>query len=280
MLIDREPRLEWIALDTLTAGIQPRGIQEQGVRRLVESMQDNGFLPQFPIVVSAMESGYRLLAGHHRVEAARRVSCPRLPALIYQDLSSDEEWHLAVATNRAHEAATPPTFVDDAELVWKLIDTGKKQEVIAAIMGWKSQGLVSQYNSLRKIAPEGWQLIITTFQERDAPEALSTEITSITRAIPSQSPFSEGILREIISLTSHQQLELIKLLIKDPHAKSDFKRTAERYKARNDMKEEATHTLRALPPEMLARAIEEIDKGYMDKEWLAEKVPGERFQKL
>jgi hypothetical protein len=280
MLIEREPRLEWIAMETITTGIQPRSIQEHGVRRLLHSMQQDGFLPQFPLVVSATPEGYRLLAGHHRIEAARRMPCPMVPVLIYTDLTSDEEWHLAVSTNRAHEAVTLPTFIDEVELVWKLQATGKTLEVIAAIQGWKNFQKAGLYAMLKKILPEGWQLISRTFRSEDVAEG-KADLEEISRSheIP-RSPFNESILQDIVHLTSAQQLELIKLLVKDPHAKGEYKSKAERYRARNKLKEEAAHTLRALPPAVLAKALEEIEKGYLDKEWLQEHVPGQKFHRL
>jgi DNA methylase/ParB-like nuclease domain len=280
MIIEREPRLEWITLESITTGIQPRGIQEHGVRRLLKSMHDNGFLPQFPLVVSTMTDGYRLLAGHHRVEAARRIPCPLVPALIYTDLTSDEEWHLAVSTNRAHEAATLPTFIDDVELVWRLQTTGKTLEVIADIQGWKSFQIAGYYAQLKRIVPEGWALISTTFQAKDPLPDNELVEESSTTVEEKRSPFNERILREIVHLTPSQQLELIKLLIKDRNAKGEYKGRAERYRARNKLKEEAEHTLRGVPPTLLAKALEEIDKGYLDKEWLQEHVPGAGFQRL
>src|SRR6516162_3929491 len=101
MMIEAHATLEWIGLGSLTTSIQPRSIRETSVVRLVESMGRTGFLPQFPIVVSVLEDGYRLLAGHHRVEAARRREIERIPALLYSDLTSDDEWRIAVETNRA-----------------------------------------------------------------------------------------------------------------------------------------------------------------------------------
>jgi len=243
-------------------------------------MQESGFMPQFPLVVSAVDDGYRLLAGHHRLEAARRMSYKSIPAMVYNDLSSDEEWHVAVASNRAHDAATPPTWAEDAELVWKLIETGKKPTAVADIMGWKTVVQVSQYYALRKILPEGWKLILTSLQLDTAMENIERVNEDLTRVKSQPSPFSEGILRLITGLTPEQQLELIKLLLKEPTAKSEFKTKAERYKARNQLKEEATQILRAMPQELLAKALEEVDKGYLDKEWLEEQIPGQKFQRL
>jgi len=280
MLIEREPRLEWIGLASLTAGLQSRRLQEHGVRRLVASIQERGFLPHFPVVVSTMDEGYRLLAGHHRVEAARRVPCQTVPALIYTDLTTDEEWHLSVVTNRAHEAATLPTFVDDAELVWQLKANGKTLEQVASIMGWKSFQQAGRYALLEKITPEGWQLISQTFErpECDPQVGAYEEISQGYESIPS--PFNPALLADIVHLLPAQQIELIKLLIKEPEAKNAYRSKADRYRARNQMMEEARHRLRALPPESLARALDEIDRGHLDKEWQEQKLPGPKFLRV
>jgi site-specific DNA-methyltransferase (adenine-specific) len=276
MMIEAHATLEWIGLGSLTTSIQPRSIRETSVVRLVESMGRTGFLPQFPIVVSVLEDGYRLLAGHHRVEAARRREIERIPALLYSDLTSDDEWRIAVETNRAHEAATLPTFVDDAELVWKLAETGKNQETIATIMGW-SRGQVSQYAMLKQICPDAWRMIATTFVDngsRGSEEEVAENATMVA------SPFQERILREIVTLTAPQQLELVKLLLKDPKAKADYRKRAERYKARNALLDEAQRELKHVSPDLLQRALTEMEKGHYDAEWLAQKQPGERFRKL
>jgi ParB/RepB/Spo0J family partition protein len=277
MMITAVASLEWIALDAITASIQPRNLRAASVARLVESMERSGFLPQYPIVVSVLDDGYRLLAGHHRVAAAQQLNLETIPALLYTDLTSDEEWQLAVATNRAHEAATLPTFVDDAELVWKLAETGKKQDVIAEIMGW-SRSQVAQYSQLHKLSAEAWQVIVTTFQDEcNNQENISVtgDVTTVTKSV-----FTEGILREIVLLLAHQQLELVKLLVKDPKAKGAYKTQAEKYRGRNALADEAKRRLKALPADVLARALQEIDKGHYDAEWKAQKQPGPRFLQL
>src|SRR5262245_47559344 len=51
--------------------------------------------------------------------------------------------------------------------------------------------------------------------------------------------FSEYTLREIVSLTPSQQLELVKVLIKNaPKAKEEYRKQAQRYRARNALLEE------------------------------------------
>jgi len=145
--------------------------------------------------------------------------------------------------------------VDDAELVWKLVETGRKQEDVAGIMGW-SRDLVAKYVALNKIDSIAWQVVVTTFAVSvtlPSSNGVTDDVTSVT------SPFNENILREIVQLTPTQQLELVRLLVKDPKAKSDYKKRAERYKARNALMEEARRALRHVPVVLLDRALAEIE---------------------
>ncbi len=72
--------------------------------------------------------------------------------------------------------------MDDAEWVWKLVETGKKQDVIAEIMGW-SREKVAQYSQLAKIGPEAWQVVVTSFQEsgnKGGNEEVTENVTQVT----------------------------------------------------------------------------------------------------
>jgi len=83
----------------------------------------------------------------------------------------------------------------------------KPQEVIAGIMGW-SRGQVSQYAMLKQISTEAWRLIATEMENnRSKPDddGVADNATVVAKGI-----FSEYTLREIVSLTPSQQLELVK----------------------------------------------------------------------
>jgi hypothetical protein len=134
------------------------------------------------------------------------------------------------SNRRSYEAATLPTFIDDAELVWKLLETGRKQEEVAGILGW-SREKVAQYNQLAKITPEAWQIVVTSFQG-DSNTEEDHGVTGLLQVV-TKSVFNEGILRDIVLLTPLQQLSLVKFLLKDPKAKAEYRNQAERYRARN-----------------------------------------------
>jgi hypothetical protein len=101
-------------------------------------------------------------------------------------------------------------------------------------MGW-SRSQVGQYARLQDIDKQAWQMIVTTFDDdrhKPGDEAVTDDVTPVT------SPFTEFLLREIISLTADQQRKLVQKLIKD-RDKATFKSQAEYYRAENDMESPA-----------------------------------------
>ena len=69
---------------------------------------------------------------------------------------------------------------------------------------------------LREIGEEAWKVIATGFSVSvadDADDDVAASATSVA------TPFSEGLLRHILSLTADQQLELCKKLAKGKDSK-------------------------------------------------------------
>lgn len=69
-----------------------RAIDPAWVEGLAGSIREQGLLQ--PVVVRQTEGGYRLVAGHHRVEAFRLLERERIPAIL-SDATSDDEARLA-----------------------------------------------------------------------------------------------------------------------------------------------------------------------------------------
>lgn len=95
----------------------------------------------------------------------------------------------------------PTTFVDDAELVWRLTDIqGNTQEQIAQTMGWNTRVDVARYKALRVLKDAGaWdQAIVPTFNDFGT----QSENEDGTDNVPTgtSSPFTEGLLRNILDL--------------------------------------------------------------------------------
>ena len=265
-----------VALEDITATIQARTLKDAGVKRLMTAIETHGFLAQYPIGVHELETGYRLFHGNHRVEAARRCGLTHVPALVYQDLSADDEWRLAYLGNTAHDTLVFQSFVDDAELVWTLTVSGRTQEQVAGILGW-SRGKVSQYAMLKQITAEAWAIVVATENQRAVAQESGDGVAEMLR--PVASPFTEYLLRAIITLTPEQQLPLVKALVKTGDKKA-YRQQAEDYQAANGLEAEATQRLKHLPPAYLESALAELTKTVYLREWQTLKGPGPQLQKL
>lgn len=125
-----------IPVEQITSSVAIRSIKEFGVKKLEAKIKQLGFLSNFPLVVTPEPDGnYKLIDGAHRLEAARRCELATVPAQVMEGLSEQAKLEFAVRTNEAAETVVPTTFVDQAELIWKLIDQGMQQRSIAQVMG-------------------------------------------------------------------------------------------------------------------------------------------------
>ncbi len=260
------------------ARIEIRKLTEAGVRRLTDSIEEKGFLERYPIAVSSNGEGrYKLLDGNHRLEAAARLGLEAIPAQIFDDLTPEEEYRLAFESNEGLNVIVPQDWTDHAEFIWRLASAGKTQAEMAGILGW-SRGQVSQYQMLSKICADAWQIVAATtksaFVAEDSSGVVADGATTVAKT------FTEGLLRHVVNLTAEQQLSLIKDLAAGRMDKAKFKKRAERYRARNELLAEAERQLKDLPAAYLDRAAAEIEKGAYDREWLANKGPGDGFYKL
>ena len=114
-------RSTWpIGLDQLHIGPRLREVDDDAVARLAESMDRIGL--QYPIQVrhnfgidpdtgeydrSLDEGGFALVAGAHRVEAARRLGWGRIEAFVLDDPSPDELALVEVDENLVRSELTP-----------------------------------------------------------------------------------------------------------------------------------------------------------------------------
>ena len=84
---------------------QPRaGLDEPNVQRLIDTFDSNRFQP---VEVRELSPGnFELIHGHHRLEAAKRLKLPNIPARVL-NVSSDEAVRLAEEANLAGKSLTP-----------------------------------------------------------------------------------------------------------------------------------------------------------------------------
>ncbi len=262
-----------IDIGLITAAIQIRKTSEPGVQRMMRSLQERGYLDRYPIAVAPAADGFKLLDGNHRVEAARRLELSRIPAQVYEDLTPNDEYRIAYESNAGHDAVVPQDWTDNAEFIWSLAGLGKTQAEIAEIMRW-GRGQVSQYQLLRGITADAWQIVVATTKQPAVASGEDAVVASDATAVAR--PFTERLLRDITCLTAEQQLSLAKNLAAGKMNKAQFKAAAEKMKARNGWRTEAARRLKDLPDEYLQRAYERIDKGAFDRETVA----SEAFEKL
>ena len=64
---------------------------------MVESIKEHGILT--PVIVRKIGSGYEMLAGHNRQNAAKIAGLKEIPAIVKEDLTDEEAWVYVVETN-------------------------------------------------------------------------------------------------------------------------------------------------------------------------------------
>ena len=64
---------------------------------MVESIKEHGILS--PVIVRRIPSGYEMLAGHNRQNAAKLAGLTEIPAIIKEGLTEEEAWVYVVETN-------------------------------------------------------------------------------------------------------------------------------------------------------------------------------------
>ncbi len=83
--------------------------------RLMASMQTHGLLN--PIIIT---SGYRLIAGHRRLESAKRLGWPTVEAVVMNDIGKIDELEIELDENLYRKALTPDELADGYERLEKL----------------------------------------------------------------------------------------------------------------------------------------------------------------
>jgi site-specific DNA-methyltransferase (adenine-specific) len=241
-----------------------RSIKAYGVEQIKSSIDEIGYISDKPIVIVETDNGYKVIAGNHRLEACKKSNIDEIPAIIYEKDELDEEHMIrfAVQSNESSEVVIPTTFVDWAELVWDFLKKdGMTQQKLADILGW-SREKVAQFNQLKKISEKAWDVVVTTFtyhSNNNSKCDVTEDVTNVT------SIFSEGLLRNILSLKPKQQYELVKDLADDKIKKNKFIMLSKAYKYRNELKKYLIKEIGGYGLYHLKKAFREVDKGAYDK---------------
>ena len=91
--------VETLAIDKLTPyDKNPFHLYEgERLEDMVESVRENGIL--VPIIVRRLNSDFIILAGHNRVQAAKRAGFIEIPSIVLEDITDDEAMVIIVESN-------------------------------------------------------------------------------------------------------------------------------------------------------------------------------------
>lgn len=127
-----------------------RGLDEQHVAALAGSIQLQGIL--VPLVVREIEDGYELVAGFHRIAAARSLGLTEVPVVIRTADSEDAD---RAVENIARKQLNP---YEEAKAVSAMLARGFSEEGTAQALGWPKARITARVKILE--LPERAQQMI------------------------------------------------------------------------------------------------------------------------
>ena len=99
---------------------------------MVESIREHGIL--MPVIVRKLSSGYEMLAGHNRQNAARIAGLKEIPAIVKEDLTDGEAWVYVLETNVIQRAFSDLSITERIAVLAarydKVCGTKKREEII------------------------------------------------------------------------------------------------------------------------------------------------------
>ena len=99
---------------------------------MVESIKEHGILT--PVIVRKLGSGYEMLAGHNRHNAARLAGLTEIPAIIKEDLTEEEAWIYVVETNVIQRSFSDLTISEGIAVLStrynEVCGTKKREEIL------------------------------------------------------------------------------------------------------------------------------------------------------
>jgi len=98
-----------------------QSLDEEHVQNLMKIIHEEGYLPGSEIWVNSITGAngkiiqYRLIGGRHRLEACKRLNLELVPALVFKDLTPEEECIADRINNEKDKLHKPVHFIDEAE---------------------------------------------------------------------------------------------------------------------------------------------------------------------
>jgi ParB-like chromosome segregation protein Spo0J/N6-adenosine-specific RNA methylase IME4 len=101
-----EAKIRNIALSSISISSRLRALRPDKVDEFAESMRDRRLIN--PITVRRLDDGgHRLIAGHHRLEAARKLGWEGIPAIIFKGIDAVDAELLEIDENLVRADLTP-----------------------------------------------------------------------------------------------------------------------------------------------------------------------------
>lgn len=109
---------------------------------MVESVREHGILT--PVIVRKVGSGYEMLAGHNRQNAARIAGIKEIPAVVKENLTDEEAWVYVVETNVMQRSFNDLSVTERIAVLAtrydKVCGTKKREEIMEELHRLKGDG--------------------------------------------------------------------------------------------------------------------------------------------
>lgn len=151
------------AVDLLTGDMAENGVKMIGIDQIVpfhehpfhlyegerlddmvESIREHGVLT--PVIVRKMDSdsGYEMLAGHNRLNAARIAGLKEVPAIVKEGLTDEEVWVYVIETNVIQRSFNDLTVTEKIAVLStrydKVCGTKKREEILEELHALNGDG--------------------------------------------------------------------------------------------------------------------------------------------
>ncbi|MGI9099028.1 MAG: ParB/RepB/Spo0J family partition protein [Solirubrobacteraceae bacterium] len=139
-----------LALDAIAVRENVRELDTEHVENLAQSIALRGVL--VPLIVRAVDDGYELVAGYHRIAACRNLGLVDVPVVVREPAGSSAD---SAAENVTRKQLTP---LEEARAVQAMFDEGYTTDGAAQALGWSRQ-LVTARAKILKLPAVGQQLV-------------------------------------------------------------------------------------------------------------------------
>jgi ParB/RepB/Spo0J family partition protein len=141
-----------MALDEIAVRDNVRELDTEHVDNLAQSIALRGVL--VPLIVRAVDDGWELVAGYHRIAACRQLGLEDVPVVVREREGSSAD---RAAENVTRKQLTP---LEEARAVQAMLDEGYTADGVAQALGWSRQ-LVTARAKILRLPAIGQQLVGT-----------------------------------------------------------------------------------------------------------------------